>query len=954
MSSLPVVPPRFARLILVTITDRRDRKFLLADLEEELARRQDLFGSIRARRWYRWQARKAIVPSLRRRISRFFPKRPHTRRSPASYPHRAGTAAAMSWRDRIRGRSVPEDFVGKRPWRDSMSDSLNHFRFAFRSLQKSPLVVAIIIVSLGLGIGAVTTAFTMTNAMLFRAPIEVDSPETLSSLYTKPIDGGTHGPTSFPDFLDLRDQADSFREVAAYRMGAVRLGELGQPGGSRRLAVEIVTGNYFDVLGVQMALGRGFRADETRIGSAEHVLVISNHLWQEWFGGLPSVLGQEVELDGTLWTVVGVAPEGMTSRFLGIKVDAWLPLGTPGGVYHATPGRLANRAHRDFWVLARLADGATLEQVDAELLLMAERLHEEYAQEWEDERGRPLRMVAISEEESRLPPEFQAVLSGFSAVLLGATGLVLLIACSNVASLLLARANQRRHEMAVRLALGAGRSKIVSLLLAESLLLAAGGCGLGVLFARVSSQTLSVVRLPIELPLSFDFTMDVRVLVFAILLSAFACILFGLTPALAGSSPRVMHTLKIDVGIGKRYRRFGLRNLLVIGQVAVSLVFVVSAGLLFRSAQAAASVETGFDPTGVAVMSKILPEDRYSPEAGMEYLRQTVARLQALPEVEEAHLARSVEGSIFAAISEAGIDVPGYERGQGESMTFSYNSVTPGYLEMLDMQLLRGRAIRESDGPGAPLVAVVNESFIERFWPGRDGLGERFFLTDRDVDGPMAGQTRSLEVVGVIRDGHYNDIETGQQPYFWTSFYQGYAAIVILSVKGRESAEAVLPVLWSEVQNAPDETTLITPTTFQDLVSFQYGILRVGSRFLAYGGVFGLALATIGIYGIVAFAVTQRRREMAIRQAVGAHPAQVFRLVVGDGMKLALYGMIIGMVFVVPVAILVETQSYGVPALDPFAVGGGCALLLLAALVASVLPARRITQFHPMETLRDE
>jgi predicted permease len=951
MSRISVVPPRLARLLLAAVTDRTDRKFILADLDEELARRQDEIGHVQARRWYRWQARSAIVPGLRRRFSRSLPSRPKTQRSPASD---LGSMRGGARRNAANGQPVPENFAGKRSWSELMPDFLGNFYFAFRSLKKSPLVVVIIVLSLGLGIGAVTTAFTITNAMLFRTTVEVSSPATLASIYTRAGESGSHGPTSFPDFLDLEEQAESLAETAAYRLGVVRLGEFGGEGGTRRLAVEIVTGNYFDVLGVPMAMGRSFRADETEIGSAEHVVILSYHLWQDWFNGSPGAMGQSVVLDGQQWTVIGVAPEGMTSRFLGIRVDGWVPLGTPGGVYHATPARLENRTHRDFWVLGRLTDGSSLEQVDAELLVLGDRLHEEYGLEWEDAGGRELTLAAISEEESRLPPEFTAVLSGFSFVLLGATGLVLLIACSNVASLLLARANLRRHEMAVRLALGAARRKLVAMLLAESLLLAFAGCALGVLFARVASHSLSVVRLPVELPLTFDFTMDSRVLGFSVLLSAFACILFGLTPALAGSKPGLMPSLKVDLGMGKKYRRFGLRNLLVIGQVAASLAFVVAAGLLFRSAQEAASVELGFDPTGVAVMSKILPEDRYSPEAGMQYLRDLRTDLAALPDIEEAHLSRSIEGSLFAAISEAEIDVPGYERGQGESMTFSFNSVTPGYLEMLDMELLRGRTFEESDTSGAPLVAVVNESFVERYYPGRDGMGERFTITDRDVDGPSRGKTRTFEVVGTIRDGQFNDMETGQQPYFWTSFYQGYAQIVILSAKSRAGTEAALPALWREVEKAPDETTLVTPTTFQELISFQYAIMRVGSRFLAYGGAFGLALAAIGIYGIVSFAVTQRRREMAIRQVVGAHPAQVFRLVVGDGMRLAVYGLIVGLLFVVPIAILGEVSAFGVGAFDPIAVGGGSLLLLSAALVACIVPARRVTSFDPMETLRDE
>ena len=392
---------------------------------------------------------------------------------------------------------------------------------------------------------------------------------------------------------------------------------------------------------------------------------------------------------------------------------------------------------------------------------------------------------------------------------------------------------------------------------------------------------------------------------------------------------------------------------MVVVQCASSLVLIVGAALFLRTLSLATTMDLGFKSEGVAVMSKSLSEEEYPPEAGIEYFRSLREELSALPGVSHAELSRGLELTLFNSGPEATVFVGGVQFEEGQRVI--RNSVTPGYLEMLEIPLLRGRSLQESDARGGPLVAVVNQTFAERLWPGENPVGRQFTLTDADAwIGAGAEETQGLTVVGVAENGTYQDFDDGHIPYFWTSLYQDYTPSVAVSIKGKMGAEAMVPLLQEFVELAPGEVPLLYPSTLESQVSVQFIHLRVASDLLGWGGLFGLILAVMGIYGTVSMAVTERAREMAIRLALGAERKDVVRQVAKGGTKLAVIGLAIGLGVGLPLAHLLRAIFYGVGALDPLALGGGIALLALSALLASIIPAQRITRMDPMTVLKEE
>ncbi len=829
-----------------------------------------------------------------------------------------------------------------------MSHLLQDLKYGFRSLRRTPLTLIVTVLSLGLGIGAATSVFSIVNAFLFR-PSGYGEPESLVALYTSRDDGKRYGKTSYPDYEDLLAATDALEDAAAFGYDALKLGD---ETSKQILVTEVVSGNYFSVLGVQPVAGRGFLPAETMAGKAEQVAVISQDLWQRQFAGDPAVVGRTIRLGARAFTVVGIAPEALASRKPALATDAWVPLGIPGLSARHDAEALARREARNYTVIGRLRDGGTLEQLEAQLAVVGERLHQEHSEQWQDDRGEARAWSALSERESRLNPDARAVFYILASFFLGATGLILLIACSNVASLFLARAHQRRRETAVRTALGASRRRLLGMFLAESLLPGLAGGALGIVVAWIASRAMSSVPLPIAIPIRFDFGLDGRVLAFALALALASSLVFGLAPALAGTGGNLLPSLKSD-STGGGARRFGWRNLLVGVQVAACLILLVGAGLFIRSLEGAATMDLGFRTERIAVMSKTLPEGvAADAEAGSRYVRDLVEHLAAQPEVEDAQAARSVELTVVSA-SAAAVSVSGYEPGADENRQVHFNRVTPGYLEMLEVPLLEGRTLRPSDGPGAARVAVINASFAARYWPGRDAIGRRFTVDARQDTG-NDGSPRTYEVVGVARDGKVGDIDDPPMPYFWTSLYQDHASRFCILVKGRGSAEAMLPVLRREVEVAEGEVTMVPPTTLADMVDIQFLPLRLAARILGWGGLFGLVLAVIGIYGVVAFAVTQRTREIAIRVAIGAQRGQVLAQIARQGLMLAGAGLIAGLAVILPLARLLRSQLFEMSPADPIAIGGGAGILLLAALVASFVPASRATKIEPIQALRED
>ncbi len=917
-----VKPPRLSRALLSLLLHSRDRRFALADLDEDFERDISRYGAPAARRRYTIQVVRSILPGIRLRLKHH---------SHGTRPRRRPTPSTRGY---------------------SMRHLLTDFRYAFRTLAKAPLAMVVTVVSLGLGIGATTFVFTVTNAFLFRAPGGVATAEDMVTIYTSGSDGELYGGTSFPDYQTILEEVPALERVAAIRYGAVNLGDETPP---RRLFAEIVTGNYFGVLGVSLPLGRGFLPEETAIGTAERVAVISHRLWQEELAGDADVIGRTLRMDGHSFTVVGVAPEGMVSRLLGLKVDVWVPLGIPGGTFRATPQALQNRGDRDFQIMARPRPGTSVAQVEAQLSVMAQRLYAAYPEEWQNEMGES-RVMTVLDSDTLVPPTMRAALGVFAGILFALAGMILLIACSNIAGIFLARANQRRREMAVRISLGAGRRRLLAMLLTESLVPALAGGLLGIVIAVGATRTLATVRLPIGIPLEFDFTMDPRVLGFATLVSVLSALVFGLAPALEASRPDLVPSLKNVSGTaGKRPGRFGMRNLLVVAQVASSVVLLVGSGIAIRTLQGATAIDLGFSSDRIAIMSKTLAADEAPPTDVVRAAKDLVAHLGALPDVEAAHISRSAEGTILSDLSNAEIRVGGFTSPNSGEPTVNYNSVTPGYLETLQVPVLRGRSLTNGDRWGATLVAVVNQGFVSRYWPGSGGLGQRFTITNqRSGDDLVQRAEQTFEVVGVVANGRYADIDDDATPFFWSAFYQDPERQALIHLKGRTSAESMLHVLRTEVRLEAGEYTLLVPTTYDEMISLQTAFYGVVGKVLGAAGVFGLVLVVVGIYGVVSFAATARMREVAIRQAVGAKRTQVVQTVARDGIGLSLVGVAVGVGIAALLSGLGESAVYGVSPLDPIAFAVPVGVLLAAAVAASLIPARRITRLDLMQVLREE
>ena len=840
-----------------------------------------------------------------------------------------------------------------------MLNFLGDLRLSIRTLAKVPVVVIVTVLSLGFGIALATTIFTMANTFLLRSPTGASGDlHGLVAVYTSQAGGSAHGETSFPDYLSMAERIDALGEaspldeILAFREGMVRM-EVGNDQ-EESLRVEIVTGNYFDVLSIRPPLGRAFLPEETLVGSAEPVAVISHQMWRHRFGADPAVLGESMALDGIAFTIVGVAPEGMTSLALPLEIDAWLPLGIPGGTYWATPRELADRDDREYGVMGRLRAGATIERTQAQFDLLADALHSEFDAVWEDDLGRPRRLTVLSERGSRVPP---GILVGFAALTLMISGMILFIACSNVAGMFLARADQRACEMAVRLALGASRRRLVRLLLTESLVLGLVSGAFGVALAHQAARWAGRMPfLPVGLALKFDFSLDYRVLLFAVFTSVATSVVFGLAPALEASKPSLTPSLKTVTGAtGPRPGRFGLRNLLVMGQFAVSLVFLVSAGLVVRTMQITSATDLGVNPARIASMTKWLDEQEYPAPAAQDYFDQVETQLMTLPGVEAVHSTLTAEASLVASVFRLQVEVDGHDTPQGERSMASYNAVTPGYMEMLGIEMLRGRTIAAADEVGSRRVAIVNEAFADRYWPEAGPMGRQFRIVGRrGVRGPMPHEAQAVEIVGVARNASYAGFGSDQSPFVWLAIAQDHAPYCFLHVKSRSSAEAAVMILAREVPVARGELPLIQPTTYEELINLPFMIMAAASRAIGYCGAFALLLAAIGIYGIVSFAVGQRRHEMTIRQAVGAMPQQVIRLILRDGMFSAACGLVAGLVIMLPITRLLATQLPELSPFDPLAVLGSVAVLTTVALVATLIPARRVIRLDAMNILREE
>ncbi len=825
----------------------------------------------------------------------------------------------------------------------SLMTVLRDMRLGLRQLARQPGFAAVAILSLALGIGLNTTLFSVVNAVLLRGG-HIASADRLVEIYSSATADFAQLTTSYPDFVDISRDATALQGLAAHSYVRGILSSADRP---TLVTGEAVTANYFDVLGIRVPLGRGFMNAEAATPGGAPVVVLSHSVWQQRFASRTSIVGERVTLSNRQYTVLGVAPAGYAGTIPGIVTDFWVPLTMVeslvfSGVQWSSdqdPGRtrLDRRGRRWLFLKGRLAEGQTVEGARAQIETIFARLAKEYPATNENVKASVVPVASI-----RFHPMLDGYVKAASAGLLGAVALVLLIACANVANLLLARGTARRRELAIRTAVGASRATLVQQLLAEGLVLAAAGGALGLLMAWWAGRVLTGVGTNVfPIPVRFEFVIDTRVLTFALLASVATALGFGLLPALSSSKPELVPALK-DQSETERRRRFSVRDVLVVGQLALSLVLLASGALLARGLLAAQHVDLGYDPRTIASLSFNLQMNGYDAAAATALRDRALAALAAVPGViAVSHASRL---PLSPDINMSGVAIAGYHNASDEETPVDTVAVGHAYFAAVGVPIVSGRAFSPEDVLQQRRVAIVNETMARTFWPNGDAIGGRIHTSGRDAD--------PHEVIGMARDHKVRSVGESQRSYLHLP--DGASQQVGLLVRTALPADTVLPALRQAVLALEPSIVFTEDVNAADVAATTMAPTRIGALVVGAFGLLALVLATVGLYGVVSYSVSRRTHEVGIRLAVGATPAQVLRLVLSQGVRLATIGLIVGAVGAAAVARLLESLLYGVSMSDPVAFAGASTLLLLVAVVANVVPARAASRVDPLRALRTE
>jgi predicted permease len=816
-------------------------------------------------------------------------------------------------------------------------------KFGARLLAKSRGFTVIAALSLALGIGANTTIFTLVNAVLLN-PLPVEDPAQLVSVWTTDERNTGNGlgflQTSPMNFRDLRDKNDVFSGVAGHF--GLPLNITGGVGNPEQIFGEMVTGNFFTVLGARPLIGRGFLADEDAVPGEKLVAVLGYGEWQKRYGGDPAIVGRTISLNGGTFTVVGVMPRGFKGANAIGAPAVWIPYMTYPVTTTGFFRELAqpnNRRGLVFNVVGRLKPRVTVQQAEANLKTLARQLEQEYPN---DNTGRNVTLVPLAQ--ATINPGFRDNIVKAGGLLMTIVGLVLLIACANVANLLLARATARQKEIAVRLSLGAGRGRLMMQLLTEGTLLALIGGAAGLLLAYWAQGLLWSFRPPFLQADAIDLHPDTRVLVFTLGVSLVTGIVFGLAPAIQASRPDLVVELKEKTSApAGSSRLLSLRNVLVAAQIALSLVALVGAGLFLRSLQHAQRITPGFDADHLAVLSFDLGAQGYTEERGRQFQQRVLERAASVPGVQSATVASVVplfQGGFARTVFLEGQDAS--DRRAGRLVQISV--VGARYFETVGIPLLRGRTLAATDQPNTPIAVVINETMAKKFWPDQDAIGKRF---------KFFGQDFFTQVVGIAKDSKYNFIGEEPTPFIYQATTQVYQPQLSLFVKAAQPP-AVLGTVRGEVQQLDRNLPLTGVFTLSEIFDQSLWAPRMAASLLAVFAGLSLVLAVIGIYGVMAYAVSQRTRELGIRMALGASRGDVLRLVVFQGFRVTLLGVAIGLAASFAVTRLIATLLFDVSPTDVVTFTAVPLLLAVAALGASYLPALRATRIDPMVALRYE
>jgi macrolide transport system ATP-binding/permease protein len=811
-----------------------------------------------------------------------------------------------------------------------IADLWQDLRFGARMLLKQPGFTLIAVVTLALGIGANAGVFSLVNTVLLR-PLPIAQPERVFEI--TPLRAGADvGAISYPVYKDLRDRNEVLEGLAAYLFAAMSLSQSGQ---NERLWGYLVSGNYFELLGVRAVQGRMFTPAEDRVPGAHAVAVLSYSCWQRRFGGNPQVVGQTITLNNYSFTVVGIAPPEFNGTVLIYTPEIYVPLNM---AKQLDPGSnwLEKRASGSLLTLGRLKPNVTVAQAKTALDALAVQLRREQPND-EDVR------FSFAPPGLIVPLLRNATLT-FAGVLLGIVGLVLLIACTNLANLLLARAARRRKEIAVRLALGASRWRLLRQLLTESVMLALAGGALGWLLAWWMVALVKAFKPPVDFPLAVDLKLDWRVLVFTLFVALLTGVLFGLLPAWQATKPDLLPALKDDAGSSVA-RRAWLRNTLVVAQVTLSLVLLAGAGLIVRSLQQVQTVGPGFDIEQTVTAAVDLNMQGYDRARGQAFQKQLLARIEALPGVRAASFIGQLPLSLN--YSSSGI----YAEGQPFTRSADLpeiltDEVWPRYFETMGIPLLQGRDFTPQDDREEARPVIVNESFTRRFFPGQSALGKRLSL-----GGPPEP---FWEIVGVVRDSKYFSLGEAPQPFVYFPLLRNYSGEVALVVRTSGDPQSLLNTIHHEVRQLDAKLPVLDAKTMREHMRLSLFPLRTSAWVAGSFALLALLLAGLGIYGVMSYAVSQRTRELGIRMALGAQARDVLRLVIRQGLLLALVGLGLGLAGALALTRLMTSVLVGVSTTDAITFISVTLLLAAVVVLACYVPARRATKVDPLVALRYE
>jgi len=826
-----------------------------------------------------------------------------------------------------------------------MTGLLQDLRYALRQLRKSPGFFCIVVLTLGLGIGANTAIFSMVDWLVLRS-LPIKEPGQMHYLEFAKSGENSETEFSYQEFAEIQQRTTNlFSDMTPFIFGGLMGAQNSQngltaDGATQAVQTAYVGGNFFAVMGITPAAGRFISSAEGKVAGADPVVVVSYNYWKTRFGGDPAILGKAVSINGRPVTIIGVAAKGFLGPTPLLQVQAYLPLSMYVIERGVGADFLADPKARSMIAMERMKPGVDSKQVQSELSVVGERLLKQYRRDGE---FRALRAIQLR------PP---GIMSGgnpfpkLAALFLTLAALVLALACVNVANLFLVRAAGRQREMAVRAALGAGNGRLVRQLLTESLVVAALGCSLGVLLGLGADRVFGSVSLQSELPIVFDFTFNWHVYVYALAVAVTAALVVGLVPA-----ARVQHgNLRNILHEGGRTSTGGrqrLRSVLVAVQVGGSLTLLIVAGLFVRSLRGVQNSDLGFDPRAVLNLTLDPNEIGYTETQGRVFYRAMLERTRVLPGVESASLASSVP--LSDSVQTKDLLIPGYAASSDhEAPHAAFNAVSPGYFATMRIGLSRGRDFSDADNENSSPVAVINQAMAERYWPGQDPLGKSFTVT------PDA--TRPATIVGIVRNHRMGQLFGPFEPIFYLPFAQSNSPAETLQIRSAQSTGAIVPQIRTIAQSLAPAIPVYGVRTMTEVLHGGNGLLffEIGASLAAALGLLGLILATVGVYGVMSYAVRQRTQEIGIRIALGARRRDILAMVGRQGVLIVAIGLATGLLAALAVGRLVSDFLVGVASTDLITYIGVSVLLAAVAGLATYLPTRRATKVDPMVALRYE